>query len=133
MTPEGKIKDAVKKILLEHGVLWYMPVQQGYGAQSLDFLCWTKQGYPFVIETKADPTKKPTQRQYATAMDFIAHGVPVFLIRDKEAEHLRIALLHGATMEHRVWAKFWYEGTRGAWGSVMRAHTDAAPNAEGEE
>ena len=64
MTPEGKVKAAVKKSLDAHGAYYFMPVQNGMGAPGLDFHCAHK-GHAFFIETKA-PGKKPTQRQEVT-------------------------------------------------------------------
>lgn len=61
MTPEGRVKDAVKKVLKKFGVYWHMPVQNGMGAPSLDFICCVKGKY-FAVETKA-PGKKPAPRQ----------------------------------------------------------------------
>jgi hypothetical protein len=66
-TPEGKVKDAVKKILREHGIWFYMPVQNGMGVTGIpDFVCcW--HGEFIAIETKApsaqDPHDKLTANQ----------------------------------------------------------------------
>ena len=38
-TPEGRIKEYVKKHLRKIGAYFFMPVQVGYGETSLDFLC----------------------------------------------------------------------------------------------
>ncbi len=53
MTPEGKVKAAVKKLLKERGIWFYMPVQNGMGVVGIpDFVCcW--QGKFLAIETKA--------------------------------------------------------------------------------
>lgn len=64
MTPEGKIKDQVKRLLVRYGAYWHMPIQNGLGAPSLDFICCHRGRY-FAIETKA-PGGKPTQRQLLT-------------------------------------------------------------------
>lgn len=52
-TPEGAVKDAVKRRLKELGVWYYMPVQNGMGVVGIpDFICcW--QGLFLAIETKA--------------------------------------------------------------------------------
>jgi hypothetical protein len=64
-TPEGKVKDQVKKLLKRFACIYYhMPVQNGMGAPSLDFICCVR-GYYLAIETKA-PGKKPTPRQELT-------------------------------------------------------------------
>jgi hypothetical protein len=61
MTPEGRVKVQVKKWLKEHGAYFFMPVQTGYGAATLDFLVCLN-GCFVAIETKA-PGKKATTRQ----------------------------------------------------------------------
>lgn len=97
-TPEGKVKAAVKKVLAEHGVYSFMPVQAGYGAPALDFHC-CHNGTAFFIETKA-PGKKPTPRQLLTIEKIEAAGGRVFVIDGGTDEHLhalREFLLRGAT------------------------------------
>ena len=52
-TPEGRVKDKVKKILKERGIWFYMPVQNGMGVVGIPDLicCW--EGAMLAIETKA--------------------------------------------------------------------------------
>ena len=52
-TPEGRVKDAVKKWLKARGAWYYMPVQNGMGVVGIpDFICcWN--GKFLAIETKA--------------------------------------------------------------------------------
>jgi len=57
-TPEGKVKDAVKRYLDSVGAYWFMPVQTGYGTTTLDFLVCYK-GVFIGVETKA-PTGELT-------------------------------------------------------------------------
>lgn len=78
MTPEGKIKAAVKSVLRAHGAYWHCPVQNGMGAPSLDFICCFKGKY-FAVETKA-PCKKPTPRQKITISEIERAGGKVFVI-----------------------------------------------------
>lgn len=83
MTPESKIKDKTKKLLDLHKplVYYFMPVQTGYGATTLDFLgCF--QGRSFAVETKA-PGKKPTQRQLGVIDAMTEAGMLVFVIDDQ--------------------------------------------------
>jgi Holliday junction resolvase len=63
-TPEGKVKDKVKRLLKKYGAYYFMPVQSGYGAPTLDILACYR-GIFVAIETKA-PGKKPTARQELT-------------------------------------------------------------------
>ena len=88
-TPEGKVKDFVKKILKRYkddgqGVYAHWPVQNGYGAACLDCHgCYN--GLYFTIETKA-PGKKPTPRQELTMEDVSEADGVVFVIGEKEVE-----------------------------------------------
>lgn len=92
-TPEGKVKDAVKKVFAAHPPAYYhMPVQNGMGAPTLDFICCvpvkiTQEmvgqtiGAYLGIETKA-PGKKPTPRQEQTIEEITASGGKVLVIDD---------------------------------------------------
>lgn len=96
MTPEGKVKEAVKKLLREHGAYWHMPVQNGMGAPALDFhVCHN--GRYAGIETKAKG-KHATVRQNATMMSVMRAGGSVFLIDDSEGADMA-ALVSWLTMQ----------------------------------
>lgn len=76
-TPEGKIKAEIKRALATlakkgYRVYYHMPVQNGMGAPTLDFICCIN-GKFLGIEAKA-PGKKPTDRQQGTIADIIAAG-----------------------------------------------------------
>lgn len=63
-TQESKLKDKIKEFLKAEGAYYFMPVQMGYGAPSVDFLvCY--RGKFIALETKA-PGKRPTPRQELT-------------------------------------------------------------------
>lgn len=59
MTPEGRIKYEVKKLLKARGVWYFMPVQNGMGRVGIpDFVCCVPPyGRLLAVETKA-PGKK---------------------------------------------------------------------------
>lgn len=78
-TPEGKVKAKVSKLLRDTpGVYYYMPVQAGYGAATLDYIgCY--HGKFFAVETKA-PGKKPTDRQKQTISTMERADAKVFVI-----------------------------------------------------
>lgn len=84
MTPEGRIKEKVKRALAKLARLYrFMPVQNGMGAPSLDFLLCAG-GWFVAIETKA-PGKKPTPRQEDTMKAITdAHGI-VFVVDGDES------------------------------------------------
>lgn len=57
-TPEGRVKEKVKKVLNEQGIWWYMPVQTGWGVAGIpDFVC-CKNGVFLGVETKAPGKEK---------------------------------------------------------------------------
>ncbi len=94
MTPEGKVKAAVKRALKKNfgDMLWeFMPVQNGYGKPALDFLLCIG-GRFFGLETKA-PGKKPTPLQTTTMMDIQAAGGYTFVVYDDESLHKAIATI----------------------------------------
>jgi hypothetical protein len=85
MTPEGKVKREIKKYLdaltLAGEVYYFMPVQQGFGKATLDFIICYK-GRFFAIETKKPDPKhlvpKMTPRQDAIAAEMrLAGGVAI--------------------------------------------------------
>ena len=78
-TPESKVKAKVSKLLQEtEGVYYFMPVQGGYGASTLDYL-GSHRGRFFAIETKA-PGKLPTGRQDTIIDNIMRAGGKVFVI-----------------------------------------------------
>ena len=90
MTPEGKTKKAVKKLLDAHGAYYFMPVQNGYGAPGLDFHGSFK-GRAFAVETKFN--KELTPRQEMTKIKMEKSGMKVFVVGEhvveEEGEHNR--------------------------------------------
>jgi hypothetical protein len=53
MTPEGKVKQQLRRIFETHGVLYTMPVTGGYGKNGvLDYICCHRGRY-FEVEAKA--------------------------------------------------------------------------------
>lgn len=79
MTPEGAVKEKVKKLLKEFGAYFHMPVQNGMGKPSLDFVCCHK-GRFLAIETKTEKGKL-TLRQQATIDEMQKAGAIVLVIR----------------------------------------------------
>jgi hypothetical protein len=71
-TPESKVKAKLKDYLKQHNAYYFMPVQTGYGATSLDFLvCWN--GEFKAYECKA-AGKELTPRQRLVAQQIRAAG-----------------------------------------------------------
>jgi hypothetical protein len=85
MTPEGKVKAKVKRILNGYECYQFWPVQTGYGASTLDNISCYK-GYYFAIETKA-PGKKPTPRQLLVIEAIQDAGGRIFVIDGEESSY----------------------------------------------
>jgi penicillin-binding protein-related factor A (putative recombinase) len=73
-TPEGKVKDKIKKILKAHNIYFAMPMGTGYGHAGVpDFLCCFK-GKFLAIEAKAG-RGQPTELQLQQLREIeSAHG-----------------------------------------------------------
>ena len=87
MTPEGRVKAKVKRELKAlaldgYKVYSFMPVQNGMGTPSLDFINCIN-GYFVAIETKA-PGKVLTPRQETTACAMVDAGALVLVVCDDE-------------------------------------------------
>ncbi len=84
MTPEGKVKKAVRDVCKSFSPECYlfMPVQNGMGSPALDFI-GIYRGRGFSVETKAG-SKGMTPRQEQTAKALRAAGATVFLVNETE-------------------------------------------------
>lgn len=96
MTPEGKVKAAVKRVLKESGVWYYMPVQNGMGVVGVpDFICCCD-GKFLAIETKAPgkvTTVTPNQQHQIETIR--ASGGTAFVTDTVEDVKLAIKYLTG--------------------------------------
>lgn len=98
MTPEGKIKEGVKKILKQFTPIdvWW-PVTNGMGQSRLDcHICY--RGHYIAIETKA-PGKKPTPRQEASIANIAKAGGIVLVIDSQEGMGILYKLLQKLSEE----------------------------------
>ena len=87
LTPEGRVKQRVSRLLKEVKALYYfMPVQGGYGGSTLDYL-GCHRGRFFGIETKA-PGKIPTTRQSVIMASIRGAGGKVFVIDSDDLSEL---------------------------------------------
>jgi hypothetical protein len=88
MTPEGKIKAKIDKLLKKYSYVYYhKPVMNGMGAPTLDYVGCANGRY-FAIEAKA-AGKTLTDRQRQTMLTIEAAGGDVFLIsNDAQLEFL---------------------------------------------
>lgn len=87
MTPEGKVKDKVRKVLQAYSGMWtYWPVSMGMGRKTVDLLACYR-GRFFAIETKA-PGKTPTLLQTAELRRVSEAGGESFVIASTDDPEL---------------------------------------------
>lgn len=85
MTPEAKIKRAIKSILDNYNsnVYYYMPVPSGYGSTVIDYIGFAC-GCGFAIEAKR-PGGEPTPRQEVVIERMRQAGAVVFVVNGPES------------------------------------------------
>ena len=92
MTPEGKVKKAVRQVLDSVGAYYVMPVTGGYGNQGApDFLVCHK-GLFYGIETKAGKGKTTALQELNHKKIREAGGVAL-VVRESDIEVLKTLLL----------------------------------------
>ena len=94
MTPEGKVKAKVDKLLKSYPEVWYYSPQAGpYGSAGIPDRVAIVDGRFIGIEVKSGPTKKPTRLQEKCMRDIEAAGGRCFVICDETGlEELRLYL-----------------------------------------
>jgi hypothetical protein len=81
-TPEGRVKNQVRKVLKKYPHWGFWPVQMGFGRTALDYIGCIG-GKFFAIETKANGAE-PTDLQRSTMIAMIKAGGKVFLIQSTD-------------------------------------------------
>ena len=91
-TPEGKVKDRVKKLLVQYGAYYYMPMQNGMGRVGVPDIvaCMPSPvgGLFVAIETKAPGKRNNTTANQNREIDWIKRTGGVALVVD-DAEQLK--------------------------------------------
>lgn len=82
MTPEGRVKEAVKKRLKAIGIYFYMPTQNGLGRVGIpDFICcW--HGRFLAIETKAPGKRSSTTANQDREIQAIRDAMGIAIVID---------------------------------------------------
>lgn len=81
-TPEGRVKEKVKKLCRKYGAYYAMPVMMGMASNGTpDFLLCHK-GYFAGVETKANRKRKPTKLQRLRLAEIAAAGGSAMVVCD---------------------------------------------------
>lgn len=99
-TPEGIVKDKVKKLMAKYGIFsssqmtkalkdpsmvrgWYhMPVSLGMGAHGIPDFLGIHRSFAFTVETKKDSKSKPTKLQIMQMEVMALGGYTIFIVYD---------------------------------------------------
>jgi Holliday junction resolvase len=85
MTPAGKVKDKIKKVLKERGIYFVMPATGGYGSSGAPDILVCHKGKFYGIEVKAG-TNKPTALQLDNLNRIEDNGGYAFVINDANVD-----------------------------------------------
>lgn len=85
MTPEGKVKAKITKLLKSYGksVWYFMPVPSGFGVRTVDYIGFVR-GVGFVVEAKREG-KDATDMQKLTLQTIREAGAAAFVVNDEES------------------------------------------------
>jgi len=75
MTPEGKVKAEIKKVLAEYKCWYFMPSMNGYGRAGIPDFIGCYNGVFFAIEAKSANGKLTPNQEREIAAIRQAHGV----------------------------------------------------------
>lgn len=95
-TPEGKVKAAIKKLLDEHSIYYFMPATGGYGRSGVPDFIGCARGKFFSIEAKAGKAK-PTALQLREMERIKAAGGLAFVINEETIDDLYYLTLPSVT------------------------------------
>ena len=84
MTPEGKVKAEIKKILADYNCWYFMPMMNGYGRSGIPDFVGCYKGQFFAIEAKAQDGKL-TSNQEREVVAIHTAGGRVLLARSSDA------------------------------------------------
>lgn len=93
MTPEGKVKARVKKLLDEYGAYYFMPATGGFGKSGVPDIVGCYKGQFFAVECKAG-NNKPTALQEKQMEKIRATEGAAFVINEDNLEELGLWLTH---------------------------------------
>lgn len=88
MTPEGKVKAKVKKILAEIGAYYAMPIGTGFGHAGVPDFLICKAGLFYAIECKANGNK-PTALQLNEMQKIRDAGGVTLVVDETNVDQLR--------------------------------------------
>jgi hypothetical protein len=81
-TPEGRIKNKIKKLLdIQNDVYYFMPISTGFGKRTVDYLICVR-GQFVAVEAKR-PGGKATSKQASVLLEIENAGGSTFVVNDE--------------------------------------------------
>jgi len=103
MTPEGKVKHDIKKVLAHHRVWYYMPVQNGMGRVGIpDFVCIVN-GRFLGVEAKAEGKENTVTKNQAHVISGIraAGGMAIVCSDARELDKFLTHIINANPPSHQ--------------------------------
>lgn len=101
MTPEGRVKEVVKKLLDKLGVWYFMPAANGYGRAGIpDFICCVN-GHFLAIECKAGKGKTTALQDRELRLIKQAGGTALVIWEAPEYFHQLGAVIAGLQLRKK--------------------------------
>jgi Holliday junction resolvase len=91
MTPEGRVKAQIKKILDEMGAYHFSPATHGYGRSGVPDICGCLGGTFFGIEAKAGKGKTTALQERELAKIHVAGGIDL-IVNEENVGNLKAIL-----------------------------------------
>ena len=91
-TPEKKVKAAVRKMLVKHGIYYFMPPGMGLGRSGIPDIIGCKNGKFIAIECKAGNGKTTALQERELNMIADAGGF-TFVAREDNLEEMEVELM----------------------------------------
>lgn len=92
MTPEGKVKDKLRKLFKSLGAYYQAPIANGTSSSGAPDIFVLYKGVYFGVEAKATSKNKPRLNQLKHLVDISNQGGAVFVIHDTNIDDLKQAL-----------------------------------------
>lgn len=108
-TPEGRVKDQVKKLLKRYGVYYFMPMQNGMGVHGIPDIIACCNGFFLAIETKAPGKLNNLSPNQKLQLGLIADSKGATFVTDGNLAEIEETIIRLTEEVTPVTMPFWSE------------------------
>lgn len=108
-TPEGRVKDKVKKLLKHHDVWYFMPMQNGMGVVGIPDIIACCNGHFMAIETKAPGKLNNLSANQKLQLELIADAKGATFVTDGNLAEIEETIIRLKEEVTCVTMPFWSE------------------------